>query len=350
MIAPVTHILPQAIIRRELLLPKYGRVFVRTGQMVKATDVLAEVNLEPEFQMLDIARLLHVPKTKAEKVTQCWKDDRLSAGDLIAGPVGIARRLVRARRDCRVILAADGQVLIEIIKQPYQLKAGMPGEVVRLIPERGATVETRGALVQALWGNGLVEYGPLHILGSHATHPLRVDELRESQRGKIVLAGYCGDLNALKKAEEMEIHGIILGGMEADLLPSAIKLSLPVILIEGFGNIPINPIAYKLLASLNGKDVAINAYSWDPYFGKRPEIVIPTPADDRDLLPQEIIQFAKGQTVRLLRAPYQGQIGVIAELVGKMVFPGGGRDGGAVIEFEDGGTVSVPLSNVEIIA
>ena len=41
LISQITHILPYAVVRRQRLLPREGRVVVRQGQPVRATDVVA---------------------------------------------------------------------------------------------------------------------------------------------------------------------------------------------------------------------------------------------------------------------------------------------------------------------
>jgi len=350
MSAPVTHFLPLTLIQRERVLPQPGKVFVRAGQSVGPMDVIAETSLNPEYQLLNIARILNLPVSRIDRYLQCQAGDQLAHGDVIAGPVGISNRLVRARKDSKVILAGDGQVLLEVFGKPFQLKAGLPGNVIDLIPDRGAVIETTGALIQAVWGNGLLDSGPLEVVGKKPDHSLSVQDLDISLRGTIVLAGLCQDVEALKMAVELPLRGLILGSLDVDLLPAASKLSFPVVLIEGFGERPMNPIVYKLLSTNNRRDVALNAEAWDRYTGKRPEIILPLPAPGNTSAPRETGEFSSETMVRILKAPYAGRIGIIQSLKGTIPFPGGLRSPSAEIRFEDGDRVVLPLANLEMIA
>jgi len=47
MFAPVKCILPMTIVRRQRIMPVAGKVLVRAGQKVGATDTIAESNLTP---------------------------------------------------------------------------------------------------------------------------------------------------------------------------------------------------------------------------------------------------------------------------------------------------------------
>ena len=163
MFAPVKCISPMTIIRRQRSMPVAGKVLARAGQKVGATETVAESNLSPEFLLLDIARGLGVPVDQAESFIQCQVGEQLAENDIIAGPVGLGRRVMRSPRSGKVVAVSDGQMLVEIGGQPYQVKAGLPGEVVELVSERGVVIESAGALVQGVWGNGRVDSGQFSV-------------------------------------------------------------------------------------------------------------------------------------------------------------------------------------------
>ena len=347
--APVTHFLPSAAIRRERRLPSPGRVLIRAGQKVASSDILAETNLNPEYQLLDIPHILGISIQKADRILLCKPGDRITQGDLIAGPIGISKKVVRAKSDSRVILVGDGQVLLETIKSPFQLKAGYPGRVVELIPDRGAVIETDGSLIQAVWGNNQQDSGILMMLAKQPDHLFSPEDLDISLRGVVVAAGHCREAEALRKAEEAPLRGIILGSMDVDLLPIAKNLQIPILLTEGFGCFPMNPIAHKLLMVNERREVAVIAQPWDPYAGSRPEIVIPQTASGQPIQANEIASFNAGKQVRILHPPNKGKLGTLLSLKNKEIFPGGYPVLATEIQLQDGSITWVPAANLEIL-
>ena len=349
MLAPVKHYLPLTLIRRERVLPQPGKVLVRAGQKVAATDAIAEAGLFPDFLLLDVARSLQLNASKTEQYLQIHTGDQLAQGDVIAGPVGLANRIVRAPRDGKVVLVGEGQVLLETTGKLFQLKAALPGNVVELIDDRGALIETTGALIQGVWGNGRIEAGVLSVLAKKPDMLLTLADLDVSLRGSIVLAGYCNDPDVLSMAEELPLRGLVFGSLAASLLPVAAKLTCPVLVIEGVGDHPLNPMVFKLLSTSERREVALNAEPWDRYTGARPELVIPLPAPGSTSIPQDTVVFEVEKSVRVLRGSHAGELGLIVNLKGSVVFPGGLRSRAAEVRFEDGKTQFLPLANLEIV-
>ena len=349
MLASVKHILPLTNIRRERLLPIPGKVVVRKGQKVNATDTVAEADLKPVHLLVEVARGLGMPPEKVDALLQCKPGTQLAEGDIIAGPVGFPRRVVRAPREGRVVLAGSGQVLLEVQDKPFELKAGLSGTVQDLIPERGVVIETTGALIQGVWGNGGIDFGLLTVLSKGEDDVLTADRLDVSMRGSIVLAGHVADVDVLRTAAEMPLRGMILSSMEVPLRLMAFRMSLPVILLEGFGFHPMNPVAFRLLSTQGRREVALNAEPWDRFAGTRPEVVITLPSSGELVLPQDADVFSTGKQVRVVSAPYLGKTGTIQSLPGVSVLPSGVRAPAAEIRMEDGVTVVLPLTNLEIL-
>ncbi|HEX7973129.1 MAG TPA: hypothetical protein VF498_01865 [Anaerolineales bacterium] len=349
MLAPVTHILPVTTIRRERLLPVQGKVLVRKGQKVVATDTLAETNLTPEHLLLDLARGMGMPAEKVDGYIQCKAGDQVSEGDILAGPVGLTRRVVRSPRRGRVVVAGGGQILIEIQGQPFELKAGLPGTVIDLIADRGVIIETTGALIQGVWGNGGIDFGLMYVLAAEAGQILTADRLDVSLRGAIVLGGHCETAEVLKTASSLPLRGLILSSLNPDLIPLAAKAGIPVVVIEGFGCQPMNSAAFKLLSTNERREVALNAEPWEPYAGTRPEVVIPLPATGEPPLPKDTDSFAVGQTVRVVKAPYAGSIGTLVETGETAVLASGLRAPTAEVRLENGENAVLPLANLEVL-
>jgi hypothetical protein len=348
--APVTHILPLTTIRRERLLPAAGRVVVRAGQKVEALDVVAEGSLEGGHVLLDVRRGLGISAEQADEIIERKIGEEISQGDVIAGPVGLIPRVIRAPKDGRIVAIGGGQVLLETQDGLLELRAGIPGTVVDLVPDRGAVIEGTGALIQAVWGNGHMDVGMLTVLLEQPTDELTVDRVDVSLRGAVVLGGYCGQADVLQTAAELPLRGLILASLAGALAPLAARLPIPIVVLEGFGRIPMNPQAYKILTTNDKREVTVNAEPMDAMRGTRPEVIIPLPATSKPPLPRDTDIFAPGQTVRILRAPYAGMTGKIISLKsGLASFPGGNFPA-AMVELEGGEQTAVPLANMEIIA
>jgi len=241
--------------------------------------------------------------------------------------------------------------MLEVQSQPFELKAGLSGDVVELISDRGVIVETRGALIQGVWGNDKIDFGLLYILANSPEDVLAPDQLDVSMRGSIVLGGHCEEPEVLKSAQEMPLRGLILGSLNPVLLPIAQRMPYPILVVEGFGRIPMNSAAYKLLTTNERREVSVNAEPWDPYTGSRPEVVISLPTAGAVPQPVEAGYFAPDQQVRVISAPYQGKIGTIANLdPGLYLFPNGIRALAAQVNLETGEDAVIPLANLEVLA
>jgi hypothetical protein len=205
MLAPVVHVLPMTRIRRHRLLPITGRVLVRKSQEVSAVDVIGEANQNPKHVLLDIARGLGVGISEVDQHLQRETGNVVAEGDVLAGPVGWGKRVVRAPCSGRIILTGRGKLLLEEESSPQQVLAGLPGEVVSLIPGRGAVVETIGALVQGVWGNGEINFGLLRVLIKKVEDILSIEQLDIDLRGSVVFGGYCGDEQVLRAAADLPL-------------------------------------------------------------------------------------------------------------------------------------------------
>jgi hypothetical protein len=337
-------------IRRHRLLPLTGRVLVRKAQTVSPVDVIAEAQLEPRHQLLDIARGLGVAIGEVDKLVQREAGETVAEGDVLAGPVGWGKRVVRAPCNGKIILTGRGKMLIEEDRAPYQLLAGLPGEVISLIPGRGGVVESIGALVQGVWGNGRVNFGPLRTLIKKGEDILTVDQFDIDLRESVVFAGYCGDEQVLRVADELPLRGLILSSMSAALIPVAEEISIPIVVIEGFGLLPINSSAFNLLITSEQREIAVNAEKMDAYANQRPEVFISLPVNRTVHEPREATLFSPGQKVRIVRAPYQSQIGTLVTLKpGLEVLPSGIKATSAEVELENSIKVKLPLANLEVL-
>lgn len=349
MIVPVTHVSPLVTIRRSRLLPERGQVLVRPGQKVVASDVIGEVLLPGDHLIIDVRRALGLSRPgEAEKLIDRHTGERLQKGDVIAETTGILPRVVRSSVECQIVAIANGQVVLETEPVKLALKAGINGTVTEVMPERGAVVETNGVLIQGVWGNQQADAGLLLVLAKTPDEELTRARLDVSMRGAVVLAGHASQPDALKAVAELPLRALILASMSADLIGLASTLSVPIILLEGFGHIPMNETAFRLLTSNEKRDVCVNASNWNPLSGERPEIIIPLPAGGLDS--KETVELAPETPVRILSAPYQSQVGTIVHVrSGITTLPNGLHAQVASVQLPNDETVMIPLQNLDVL-
>jgi hypothetical protein len=180
---------------------------------------------------------------------------------------------------------------------------------------------------------------------------LQTNRLDVSLRGSIILAGQVKDAEALQAAADLPVRGLILSSLHPSLLESARQMRYPIVVTDGFGSLPMNSAAWRLLSTNAKREVTLNAEAYDRYTGTRPEIIIPLPVSQEPIGPNEVEVFAPGQTVRMRRPPPAlGAIGTLVELrPGLTLLTSGLRAPAAVVKIETGESVIVPLVNLEVV-
>jgi hypothetical protein len=346
MLSPVVHILPLTTIMRPRLLPAPGTVHVRVGQKVASTDVVAETSLAREHILIDVAHVLGLSPQKADQLLKVKRGDKLKKGAVIAEGGGLIARAIRVPQDGRVLAAGGGQVILQTSEAPFDLRAGYPGVIAQVIEQRGVIIQASGAIVQGVWGNGRIDYGLLFSLADTPKHIIAAGDIDVSLRGSVLLGGYLGDEKALRNAAELPVRGLIVGTMSPALIPLAMQMKFPVVVIDALGRRDINQAAFKLLSTNAKREVAVVAEQFDRYSGARPEVFIPLPFTQEPPVSQDVVILVPGQQVRLLRSPNAGAVGTIVSLTsGLVTMPNGLKVFAAEVKLESGGQAVVPVGN-----
>ena len=350
MLAPVTHILPLTTILRERLLPVPGVVNVRLDQRVSASDVVAEARWAREHLLVDVARKLGVSPDAADRLIRCKVDDELAVNTLIASGGKLFKREVRVPREGRVVVVGGGRVLMEVGEVKVELRAGLPGQVMKIIPDRGVAIQTTGSLIQGVWGNGRIETGMLVNLMEKPDSIIEASRLDVSLRGSVILAGMLRDADVLRAAAELPVRGLIFSSMQPSLASAALQMRYPILVMDGFGSHPMNSAAYRLLTTNARREVTVNAEPYERYGSGRPEVIIPLPVTVEPAPPNDLEVFATGQQVLLRAAPFYGATGAITRLrPGLTALPSGLRAPAADVRLENNEEILVPLANMEVI-
>jgi hypothetical protein len=350
MTTKVKHYHELTSIKRERVVPVAGDVLVRRMQKVAPTDVIVVASMAPKFILIDVAQGLNVSPSKADELLQRRSGEDLVKGDIIAGPVGVLKRVIRAPQTGQVKIAGEGKVLYEIESPVYELQAGMEGTVTNIIPERGAIIETRGALVQGIWGNGKITYGIIQPVSNDMLQELVPEQLNIGFRGTIITAGFCRNPNVIETASNIPIKGMVLGSMSSNLIPLAKKADYPIMVIDGFGRKPLNRAAERILIANKDKNVALNAQVYDPFQGNYPEVIISQTTKSTPDLPDETDSLKAGKTVIIVNGLLSSRIGKIEEILPqKRILPSGISTRVASVTLSGDEKVEIPLTNLEII-
>jgi hypothetical protein len=228
-----------------------------------------------------------------------------------------------------------------------EVTAGFDGTINEVIKDQGAIIETNGALVQGVWGNGRSDSGMLLAVAQTPDEELVRQKIDVSMRGAVVLGGYCASPDVLRAGAELPLRGLLLASMSADLVPAASAVNYPVLVIEGFGRIRMNDVAFRLLSTSEKRDGSICAVM-NPAQGLRPELIIPLPAIGQAA--PETDYFAPNQTVRIQGAPYAGRTGMFLQArPGLFTLPNGLKVPAADVQLDKDTLVTVPLANLEVI-
>ncbi len=356
LIRTVTRFVAQGIFKRRRLMPRPGRILVRTGQHVRWDDVVAQAALDAPWTMIDVAHGLGLPARRVTHLIQRKVGDLIAKGDLIAaGPPGFIQRNVVSPTAARILWAGEGRVLLESSEEVFSLQALYPGQICELIGERGVEIECSGALVQGIWGNGYARGGRLRILEGSLKRNLEGQDLDHSMAGQIVLAGTCSQAGVLERAAGLGIAGLILSSMPSKIIPDAREAQMPIVLMQGFGILPWPGPALDVLRNLADGEVILNAAGKDGEYD-RPEVFAPSRSNALhekgtvDTRETWTPFFTPGQRVRVIMAPYMGRVGTIQRITAvPQPLENGLTDYTAEIVLENREPVVVPIANLDVL-
>ena len=357
-------------VRRERRLPLKGKVLVKLGDAVGPDTVVARSELPGNIQTVNLAARLGVdPARVADALLQplgsfVGKDQPIASARTM---FGLMKNQVVAPADGTLesVSSVTGQLLLRERPIPVEVNAYVRGHVVEVLAGEGVVVESRGALVQGIFGVGGETFGRIAIATAHAHEALEPRALVAEHRGAVVIGGSHVSHATVVRARELGVAALVVGGFDDQDLRELLgrdlgvaitgeeDLGLTIVLTEGFGHIAMAGRTWGLLNASAGRVASVSGATQIRAGVLRPELLIPhegmagSAAATEDSGSLEI-----GSAVRAIRQPWFGRLGRVVELPSELR----ALDTEAlvrvlVVEFgDDGSRATVPRANVERIA
>lgn len=346
-----TQVTPLTAVRRERILPVPGDVLVRIGDRVEPTQVVAHADLPGDFRIVPVARPLGVSTSQVKRYMRISLGDEVRRGQVIARRGRLFAHTVKSPIDGMVTAVGGGRVLIEATPTPFDLRAYIYGTVSNVLQHHGLIVETPAAVIQGVWGAGDESLGVLKRMVENPDEPLQAQAIDPSCHGTILVGGAGLSDAVFERAKELQVRGIVVGGLPSELISHAEQLPFPVIVTEGIGTVPMSKPVFRLLTTNDGREASISGRVQARWGIIRPEIVIPLPAEM--VPPAEIgpgTPLEVGTRVRAVRAPYMGAVGTVVALPAHAHrMETGARVHGAEVDLGGETPAFVPLVNLEVL-
>lgn len=178
-----------------------------------------------------------------------------------------------------------GAIRIEREFQEVELKAGFFGKITA-ISEKAIEITATGQRIQGICGIGRECHGRLRIALSNPGGTLTESEIDASDAGRVIVGGAFVTPEALRKAAEVGISGIITGGADhqdlceflgqdfAVAITGKEKIPFPVVITGEFGEVPMDKELFDFLREHEGSWAHLNPTTHMRAGVIRPEIVV----------------------------------------------------------------------------
>ncbi|MBP5093355.1 MAG: hypothetical protein J6332_04840 [Abditibacteriota bacterium] len=357
------------IIEKVRRLPMKGEVLVGEGDKVTAETVVAKAEMPGMVRNVKVHAILGCAEDEIVSKMIVKEGDEVEKGDIIARSssfFGLLKSACKANCSGTIdfISPKTGNVGIRQASKPVTVTSYIDGTVGKVIPEEGVIVRTTGCLVQGIFGVGKERIAEVKVLCKKPDEVLTGDLITEECGGKIVVGGAGITFDAIKKGIACGIAGMVSGAITdsdiAEYLGYEIGVAITgeedipftLIITEGFGSIPMNDRAFELLTSLDGKRVSMSGATQIRAGVIRPEIIR---AEENSAAAESEEEASTGTLeagtrVRIIREPYFGMRGTVADLPAEaVVVESGAKVRVSAVKIESGEIVTVPRANLELM-
>lgn len=368
---PGLRVAARTVVRRKRILPIPGTVTVRVGDAVEAGTVVARTDLPGKVHTINVVNLLGIMPEELQHYMLKKEKESVQKDEPIAESKPLIKWFKTAVKSpiagtVENISAITGQVLLREPPQPLELRAYIDGKIEEVIEGQGAIVETTAAFIQGIFGVGGETTGILAMAVKSPDEDLAPEKITNDHRDKIIIGGSHISGEALNRARECGVRGVVVGAIhDKDLrallgydlgvaITGTEKIGLTLIITEGFGTITMAKKTFDLLSSKAGKKASISGATQIRAGVMRPEIIV-TDLETRtttegDAGGWERGAMKEGDSIRVIREPYFGKIGRVKALPNELVKIETESPARVLeAEFPDGKNAIIPRANVELI-
>ena len=367
---PGLKVLAHTELKKERRLPLPGEILVQKGDQAEAEQVVARTNLPGNVQTLNIAGLLGILPDEVEEAMLKKTNEMIKKDEIVAqskGLFGLFKSSVRSPINGTIenISKITGQVILREPPIPVEVIAYLDGEITEIVKNEGIVVRTTGSFIQGIFGIGGETIGELKMVVDDPGKILTEKEINKEHAHKIIVGGSMVTYEALLKARNVGVKGIVVGGIEdQDLkkfmgydigvaITGSEQVGLTLIATEGFGQLCMAQRTFRLLQSLEGKKASINGATQIRAGVMRPEVIVPQ-VDAKSQKKTADISTGTGldigMAVRIIRNPHFGAIGTVKDLPVKLAnIETEAHVRVLTVQLENNETITLPRANVEII-
>ncbi len=362
-------------IRKDRNLPLPGDVMVKKGDMVKSNDIVARTNLPGKVHSVNVINRLAILPNDLRKNMLKKEGDSVVKDE----PIAETKPFIKMFKSICLspitgiiesISDITGQVLLREPPKPVQISAYIDGRVVETIENEGVVIETNATFIQGIFGIGGETTGELQVIVNSPDDIVKPENIKEEHRGKIIAGGSIIYFDAIKKALDTGVKGIVVGGIrDKDInellgydlgvaITGSEDINITIIITEGFGQIKMAQKAFDMLKHRAGSVASINGATQIRAGVVRPEIIVPYNEEDTAGEPAEGISsegnesagISIGDQVRIIRNPNFGVLGKVKALPSELqTIETEAKARVLEVEFPDGKTAIVPRANIEAI-
>ena len=353
---------------KQRVLPLDGEVLVESGQRVRAEDVVARTELPGDVETVNVVGRLAIEPADIRRYMLKKEGDTVKKGEPIAETKPLIKwfkTVINSPVDGKIesISEITGQVLIRLPSKLVEVHAYVDGVVSEVIPKQGCVIKTYATFIQGIFGIGSEHWGRLSVRGEGPDDVLTPDKIGEEDRGAVLVAGALATKEAITKAFEVGVAGIITGGLNAIDIKAILGYDIGVaitghedvpttiVVTEGFGKLRMAQRTWDLLSNCDGMRASLSGATQIRAGVIRPEVIIPLGEDVPEDAPTvERDALKEGDTVRIIRAPFFGLIGTISKLIPELQqVESESRVRVLEVTLQDGRRLVVPRANVELV-